>query len=232
MRRNGSLCRVSVIVDEIKDTITENIKHFREKLDVSQEKLSELCGYSSTYIGKIERGQRSPSLDTLIRISEALQIPLNCLFDPFYRNQGELKSDWDPSEFTPYDTTFRRFTYLVGELRPSGEINSVRQLPWFHASLDPSELTGKPFVEVLSLSSRAADEVEAAIETAGSGEPAHLNLVTSESRHLEKTTDLVFLPPEKSEPPSETIKFELFYPRIVSDGEVIPMRELDFEIVD
>lgn len=38
----------------------------------TQEKLAELCGLHSTYIGLIERGRRNPTLDVCERIAEAL----------------------------------------------------------------------------------------------------------------------------------------------------------------
>ncbi|MFB6345131.1 MAG: helix-turn-helix domain-containing protein [bacterium] len=219
-------------MDEIKETITENIKYFRKKMDVSQEKLSEMCGYSSTYIGKIERGQRSPSLDTLIRISEALQIPLNSLFDPFYQQQGRMRSDWDPSAFTPYDTTFRRFNYLVGTLNVDGEIMSIRHLPWFHSNQEKNELEGIHFLEYVTVSSRCEQKIEDALATTAGGDATHLNLVTSESKNLERTTDLVFLPPSETGKESGEVSFELFYPRIIRKGQPIPLEELFFELAD
>lgn len=54
--------------------IKENIKFFRENLNLSQDKLSEMADVSSDYISLIERGKRTPSIKRLCKIAEALGI--------------------------------------------------------------------------------------------------------------------------------------------------------------
>ncbi len=54
--------------------IKENLKLYREKLNFSQEKLSELAGISTDYISLIERGKRTPSIKRLCMIAKALDI--------------------------------------------------------------------------------------------------------------------------------------------------------------
>lgn len=216
-------------MSDLKDTITENIKHFRSKRDVSQEKLSQMCGYSSTYIGKIERGQRSPSLDTLIRIAEALQVPIGSFFDPFYREQDQLKSDWDPSDFTPYDATLRRFNYLVGELDPSGKLQNLRHLPAFHETPPVNEAEGKPFTEVsfLDLTRELEETLQEVLEEALNGTRSHLSLTVTGSDLLDETVDFTILPGGATD---ENVRFELFYPRIVREGRRVPLQELTFDL--
>lgn len=46
----------------------------RENLNLSREKFAEIVGLSPFYIGQIERGDRSMSLDSLIKISTTLHI--------------------------------------------------------------------------------------------------------------------------------------------------------------
>ena len=46
---------------------------------MSQNKLAELSGLSNTYISRIERAKKQISLDALMRVSEALQVPVNDL---------------------------------------------------------------------------------------------------------------------------------------------------------
>ena len=53
-------------------------KRIYQKL--SQEKLAELAGLSRNYIGKIERGEKKASLDSLRQISMVLDWPLEELF--------------------------------------------------------------------------------------------------------------------------------------------------------
>lgn len=56
------------------------IKFYRENARLTQEKLAENCGISLDYLGKIEVCINKPELKTLIKISNALNIPLHELF--------------------------------------------------------------------------------------------------------------------------------------------------------
>lgn len=59
----------------------KRIKILREKAHLTQEKLAELSGISLDYLGKIEVNINKPGLKTLIKISNALSIPIKSLFD-------------------------------------------------------------------------------------------------------------------------------------------------------
>lgn len=49
-----------------------NLRRIREEHGLSQEELSYECDLDRTYIGKIERGERTPSLETIDLICEVL----------------------------------------------------------------------------------------------------------------------------------------------------------------
>lgn len=51
----------------------------REKKHLTQEQLGELCSLSTAHIGHIERGTRTPSLDTVCAVAKALDISLDAL---------------------------------------------------------------------------------------------------------------------------------------------------------
>ena len=51
------------------------IQSYRLRKGMSQEVLSSLAGLDRTHYSKIERGLRSPTLDTLFKIAQALDIP-------------------------------------------------------------------------------------------------------------------------------------------------------------
>ena len=51
------------------------IRKCREEKDLTQEVLSGLAGLDRTHYSKIERGQRSPTIDTLFKIAGALDMP-------------------------------------------------------------------------------------------------------------------------------------------------------------
>lgn len=57
-----------------------NVKKYRSKLGISQEKLAEKSGLHRTYISDIERFQRSISLENIQRIADALEIETYKLF--------------------------------------------------------------------------------------------------------------------------------------------------------
>jgi transcriptional regulator with XRE-family HTH domain len=48
---------------------------------MSQEKLSEKIGMSSKYLSSIERGKENPTLDTFMKLSEALNVEILELFN-------------------------------------------------------------------------------------------------------------------------------------------------------
>ena len=50
----------------------EVVREKRMELNLSQEALSERSGHHPNYIGFLERGERSPNLETLQRVAEAL----------------------------------------------------------------------------------------------------------------------------------------------------------------
>lgn len=58
-----------------------NIKFYRNKLGLTQEKLSELVSVERSYITALENGSKSPSLYFLYELSEALKINLKDLAD-------------------------------------------------------------------------------------------------------------------------------------------------------
>ena len=48
----------------------KRIRSLRQAQNISQEKLAELCGLHPTYIGQIERGEKSPTLDSIYKLAE------------------------------------------------------------------------------------------------------------------------------------------------------------------
>lgn len=50
------------------------LRSVRESRGLSQEGLAALAGYHRTYIGQVERGEKSPSLRTIFDLSSALKV--------------------------------------------------------------------------------------------------------------------------------------------------------------
>ena len=58
-------------------SVGETISYFRKKKNISQEVLSGLADIGRTHLSAIERGERKPTLETLFRISSALDIKMS-----------------------------------------------------------------------------------------------------------------------------------------------------------
>ena len=65
----------------------QRVRQQRIALQMTQEKLSERAGISLSFLGHIERGTRKASLDTVIRLCNALKVSPNLLL------QDSLDSD-------------------------------------------------------------------------------------------------------------------------------------------
>lgn len=55
----------------------KRIKIERIKQEISQEKLAELSGLHRTTLGSIENGKTSPTLDTIAKIANALNLTIS-----------------------------------------------------------------------------------------------------------------------------------------------------------
>jgi ribosome-binding protein aMBF1 (putative translation factor) len=56
--------------------IAAQVAERRLALDLSQRELADLCGTTQSAIARLERGQRPPRVDTLMRIANALDCEL------------------------------------------------------------------------------------------------------------------------------------------------------------
>lgn len=65
------------------------IRERRGEIDgLSQEGLADLAGMHRTYVSEIERGLRNPSYRNLVKLAEALEVPLSELVARAERLQG------------------------------------------------------------------------------------------------------------------------------------------------
>ncbi len=74
----------------IKRLIGSRIKQLRKAKGLSQEALSEKVGMSSKYLSSIERGNENPTLDTFIKLAQALGVNV---FDVFNYSQEQSLKD-------------------------------------------------------------------------------------------------------------------------------------------
>jgi transcriptional regulator with XRE-family HTH domain len=57
------------------------LRQIREERGLTQEKMAELADVDRTYIYRLENGLRSPSLDVIFRVADALKISPGAILD-------------------------------------------------------------------------------------------------------------------------------------------------------
>ena len=67
-------------IDEIDKKVGLNIRLERVKRGISQEILADMAGIARSTMGIIERGEQSPSLQTVAKVANALQLDVYKLF--------------------------------------------------------------------------------------------------------------------------------------------------------
>ena len=63
----------------MKETFAHRLKRLRQQKDLSQTELGEIAKVHYTHIGKYEREESSPSLDTLVLLAECLGVTIDYL---------------------------------------------------------------------------------------------------------------------------------------------------------
>ena len=61
-------------------TFGKIVATLRKERSISQEELASRCSVHRTYIGALERGEKSPTLNTIEKIAKGLNIPISELF--------------------------------------------------------------------------------------------------------------------------------------------------------
>ena len=63
-------------VKHVRRHLGERLRSVRKQRGLSQERLGERAGLSGKFVGEVERGEKSISVDSLYRIAMALEMPL------------------------------------------------------------------------------------------------------------------------------------------------------------
>ena len=66
----------------VRATLARNIKEFRGRRNWSQADLAEKAGLSIVYLSDIERGNKWPYLDTMVKLANALELDIYQLLMP------------------------------------------------------------------------------------------------------------------------------------------------------
>lgn len=76
-------------MSDIIKTVGQRIRNYRIRLGLSQEKLAELSECHPTYIGQIERGEKNATIESISKISSALNVPMSKLFEKIGESEGD-----------------------------------------------------------------------------------------------------------------------------------------------
>ncbi len=74
-----------------KKAFGKRLQYYREQAGYSQEALAESIECSAIFISYMERGEKSPSLNTLIKLTKALNIPVDILLGNELENYASEK---------------------------------------------------------------------------------------------------------------------------------------------
>lgn len=67
---------------EVGEIIAANLKHIREERHLSLTQLAERAGVSKVILSQIEKGDSNPTINTIWKITGALQLPYTSLLEP------------------------------------------------------------------------------------------------------------------------------------------------------
>lgn len=81
-----------MLEDEIYIIVGKRIRNYRKRTGYSQEMLAEKAGLFSAYIGQVERGESKASLRSIFKIANALEMPLEILFENIIHNEDETET--------------------------------------------------------------------------------------------------------------------------------------------
>jgi transcriptional regulator with XRE-family HTH domain len=136
-------------MEDITQLVANNLKRLREEKRLSLEKLAELTGVSKSMLGQIERGDSSPTISTVWKISNGLKVSFTSLMEipqtettlVRYRNIKPLLED---------DGRYQLFPLFPIEDGRRFEVYSIEIQPGGHLDADPHPDGTQEFLTVYS----------------------------------------------------------------------------------
>lgn len=95
------------------DTIGKNIRMFRLSKKLRQEDLAEKTGLSANYVGMVERGEKIPSLETFIKIVNALGVSSDMILTDVVDTGYEVKNSMLNEKLSKLSADDRDMIYEV-----------------------------------------------------------------------------------------------------------------------
>lgn len=141
--------------EELSRALGRRIKKIRERKGLTQKELAENTGYTNrSYIANIERGSQNPSLDSINRIAETLEVPVGRLFyniEEDARDLGEnidqIKTWWNSLiEEGPFEFNFYN-QLIIEKFELPEKISGDKIAPLSRAELEEKRQENSFFLE-------------------------------------------------------------------------------------
>jgi transcriptional regulator with XRE-family HTH domain len=103
-------------VKHVRKALGERLRSLRNDRGLSQQRLGQRSGLSGKFIGEVERGEKSISIDSLYHVCAALDVPLHDL------------TDMDPARRTRRSLELERLRALLSEPRKPDQIRRAYKI--------------------------------------------------------------------------------------------------------
>ena len=84
----GRKWRVLGMRNQVLKAFGQEVRHWRNAQSLFQEELAHRGGFHRTYIGQVERGERNPSLLSILALCQALEVSLPEFFTRYKTGFG------------------------------------------------------------------------------------------------------------------------------------------------
>jgi len=81
-----------MLITERLKIIGRRVQELRRDRNKTQAELAEMADLSTNYVGEIERGETQATLETLLRIADALEVNPSNLFVPLDRPESRVET--------------------------------------------------------------------------------------------------------------------------------------------
>src|SRR5712691_6298208 len=93
MKRRRKRTMGARAVPHVRTFLGQRVRELRKQRGLSQERLGDGSSLSGKFIGEVERGEKSISIDSLYKVSVALKVPLGHLTDVRPGRRGAVPSE-------------------------------------------------------------------------------------------------------------------------------------------
>ncbi len=113
---------------EINEVLAKNLKMLREKQNLSLGQLAQSSGLSKVMLSQLEKGGANPTINNILKIANALEVPYTALLDSLGGSAAVIKKEHLPVQ-TSEDGLYRAYCYYTN--------TAERNFEWFQLELDP-----------------------------------------------------------------------------------------------